>query len=249
MMSLCLLFSFGLSSFMPSAANTDAERENLKADVLQVTSYNYLYEEGGKREYLTERQFYSEDGMIIKQEQLTGDEVISSTVFNRSPNGVLVQKVDTFLHSQFVTYVYFNYNASGKLISLCSRPYNDTVLDKVEYKYDVHGNVVEEKSIMANGRVISIVERVYDEQSRLYSRKDYNGNGKLIREYVCQYDKNGNEIVRKEYNAEHKETVYTINYVFDRANNWIKKEEYKNGKLWTITDRYFIYANKLAYQP
>lgn len=246
-MPILLLLSFGLSSFMPSPASTDVVKENLKGDVTQVTSYNYLYEEGGKREYLTERQIYGNDGLIVKQEQLTGDEVISFTLFNRSANGMLLQKVDTLFHDQFVTYRDFKYDNLGRVVTLYSRPYNDTVLDRVDYKYDERGNMVEEKLTAANGRAISTIERTYDEQNHLYSRKDYNRDGKVVREYFYQYDKNGYEIARREYNADHKEFVYTTNYVFDRSNNWTKREEYKNGKLQMVTERYFIYATRLAY--
>jgi hypothetical protein len=246
MTPIFLFLSFGLSSFMPSPASTDLVKENLKGELTQVTSYNYLYEEGGKREYLTERQIYDNDGLIVKQEQLTGDEVISVTLFNRSENGALLQKVDTLFHDQFVTYRDYKYDNEGRVVTLYGRPYNDTVLDRLDYKYDEQGNIVEEKLTAANGNVISIIERTYDEQNHLYSRKDYNRNGKVVREYIYQYDRNGNEVARKEYNADHKESVYTTNYVLDRANNWTKKEEYKNGKLQMVTDRYFIYDTKLA---
>ncbi len=211
---------------------------------------------------------YDARGFLISEKvtnPVTG-KVESKESYLNDPKGLPVKQTTYYDGSDKPSYIKtYTRNPAGKILTekTISMPENKIYYPKFTYKYDLKGNITEQhteygsglfshskftltynkkgkvekeyeysesSSMTSDGNDYKTTTKVYkyDEKDRV-STIETEGGG-IIQQYV--YDEFGN--ITKETDAEYL-------YEYDNKGNWIKKTTIKEGEMYCIEERNYVY--------
>lgn len=196
----------------------------------QAGFYKHIYKYDSHDNRI-ERENYSENGALN-----------SRIKANFDVNSVLLD-VSKFNIYGGVEYKYtYKYDKDGNPTEVSKFDRNGGLINKWKYKYDSNNRKIEENQYNAKGLLDNKFSFKYDLKDNITEKDSYNENGLYIK-YTYKYDKNGNEIEINSYNKKSELiSKWTMEYVFDKHNNWIKQTTYNSsGKAEFINERKIVY--------
>lgn len=144
------------------------------------------------------------------------------------------------------------YDFKGKLITIQNYT-NNRITDRKDFtsngdlnlitifKYDRNGVIVNSHTKDTLGKTTEKIIYNY-KKSKLTEEITYNGSSEIIEKHVLNYDKNENIILDNYYNYTSNFTLEQIfTYEYNNQGDWIKKISYKNGLLYSKTERKIEY--------
>jgi len=186
----------------------------------------YRYDDKGNK---TERYRYSLDDSIILKETYKYDEkrnMIEWNYYRSSEDSLTDRKT-------------YKYDDNGNQIEYNYTSFLDSSFNKREVtKYDEKGNIIENITYNRDGNLVSTSVFIYNNKGNLIETKLYSSNGGLDQRKTYHYDKVGNLVSWISFDGFDKRKC---EYKFDKKGNWIKKIEFENGKLLSITEREIEY--------
>ena len=188
----------------------------------------YKYDSLGNR---IQRDNYNENGDLNSKIKAKFD-----------ANSVLLE-VSKFNIYGGIEYTYtYKYDKEGNPTEVIKSDKNGGLINKWIYKYDSNKRKIEEIQYNNKGLLENKFTYKYDLKDNITEKESYKQNGLYIK-YIYKFDKNGNEIEINSYNKKSELlSKWTMEYVFDKHDNWIKQTTYNNsGKAEFINERKIVY--------
>ena len=213
-------FIIGLSVIISSCSSdvkkNDLEEENLKGEVILVTT-NSIHTEDESPSGGIDFKVYNDQGMMTKQFSGSLGKFFRlwETIYDNERK-VLVKTTQDLGAGISKTEDKYFYDINGKLDSTNS---NDFFQEK--YTYDEDGELLK-VIIETNGNKVLT--------SIVYLKKDESGND--IEELLDEFNNNGIKI---------KSTTKKYEYNYDENGNWIQQRQIEEGVLKSTTNRTIVY--------
>lgn len=155
----------------------------------------------------------------------------------------------------------YKYDAKGNRIEAIFHNPDDSQGDYSTFKYDDLGNLIESNNYRPDGSLMGRQTYTFDhngflieETSAFFSQSNNFGKNDLSK-YTYQYDEKGNMVEKRWYmsiisiqngiivhkSPEKLTSIFIIKYEYDSIGNWIKKSEFEDGKLISISEREIDY--------
>jgi hypothetical protein len=260
--AFCCFFSASRAQFENKLADFGLKGNvsSLTEKEYQITNYDY----NNKKE--ERRAIYTFDSNGSK----TGDkyinpsgEVLYQGVFTYSPSGdPLEEKVNNVEYSKkFVK----KYSVTAKEIIVtveyeAETPYvlekyvldsKKKVIQRIDhdrgeiirtfnYTYNSSGKLQSETQQMPGSSIN--FKYAYDGKGLLNRKTEVNAAGKVLHTQSYTYDKNGNVLTEiTSYAGDPQKLTLSYKYTLDSAGNWTEKQEYMDGKLFSVLTREISY--------
>jgi hypothetical protein len=226
----------------------------------QLTNYDYNSKKEERRAIYT----FDKNGSKTGEKYINpSGEVLYDGSLTYSPSGELLEeKVNNVEYSKkFVK----RYSATAKEIVVNIEYESETpyvlekyVLDsrkKVIQKIDYDkGEVFRTRSYTYNssGMLQSETQQMpgtdinfkysYDGKGKLNRKTEVNASGKVLHTQSYTYDKDGNVLTEvTSYTGDPQKLTLSYKYTLDAAGNWTEKQEYMDGKLFSVITREIVY--------
>ncbi len=246
---LCVLLGF-----LPLIqAQTDAQKENLKGMVKEVTEYVVVE---GENKKLNRKAFFGSKGML-KEEQIYHPEGNRRHVYAYDEEGKLTNKQTFDPMNSLLEQWDWKYNSKGQAVERSSQTKTDKGMQLArvfDCKYNSKGQLELEKEVdskkkpigtfkfeySADGTlkiltvVVGRVEFFYNDKKQLIETKFFTEDGEYNAQKTFAYDEQGNQSEYAELQVG-EEKPYSVEkdvYQYDGQNNWIlRTTTYLNGKV------------------
>jgi hypothetical protein len=257
------------SLFFPSQAQFENKLSDLgiKGKVKSVIQSDYQvtnYDYNSLKEERRTTFVFNQDGYKTDEKYTSPlGEVLYQGIFSYLPSGELAEeKVSNFEYKKnFVK----KYSVSAKSIIVdiayeSETPYlsekytlNDKgkVSQKVDYekgevfrtlKYTYTGaGLLQSESQQMQGTNVNF-KYTYNGKGLLEKKTEVNSSGKTLHSQSYTYDKNGNVTTEiASYAGDPQKLTLAYKYVLDTKGNWIEKQEFMDGHLFSVTKRIISY--------
>jgi hypothetical protein len=109
-------------------------------------------------------------------------------------------------------------------------------------EFDSAGNVTKYWSYAVNGNLTGYAVLTYDSLGNKILEELFNKHGSNYLNYSWKFE-GGHDALRYEICKENSTNCesWTYKYEYDKTGNWIRRTEYRNGKLVYLTERKFTY--------
>jgi hypothetical protein len=226
----------------------------------QLTNYDY----NTKKEERKATFIFNTDGRKTEEKYTNpSGEVLYLGVFKYSPSGELVEEhVNNFEYKKNFVKKYLtahpNITVNIEVESETPQIHEKYTLDlkrnvtqKIEYD---GGEVVRtfKYSYNSAGRLQSETQQMpglninfkytYNNKGRLEKKSEVNASGKILHTQTYTYDKDGNiDTEVTSYTSDPNKLTLKYKYVLDSAGNWTEKQEFMDGRLFSVITREISY--------
>jgi hypothetical protein len=226
----------------------------------QLTNYDY----NSKKEERKTTFLFNTAGLKVEEKYTKpSGEVLYLGVFTYSPSGELVEeKVNNYeAKKNFVK----KYTVAPKEVTVNIEVESEAPSIHEKYTLDLKKNVTQ-KVEYDRGKTVRTFKYSYNSASRLQSetqqmpgqsinfRYSYNNNGQLIKKSEVNaagkvlhtqsytYDANGNiDTETTSYSDDSQKLILKYKYVLDSAGNWTEKQEFMDGRMFSVIIREISY--------
>ena len=264
-------FIIGLSVIISSCSSdvkkNDLEKENLKGEVILVTT-NSIHTEDESRSGGINFYVYNDQGMMTKQfsgilgkyfnlyETIYDNERKILVKTSQGIQGTGISKTeDKYLYdingklesfTERGLNIKHTYNEDGELLKMImSAEFNWSIVEDYYYSKSKLDSTTE---TMKNGDEVSYRTRIYGDDIEIVKGYDVETNGnKVLRVIVyLKKDESGNDIeeLLDEFNnngIKIKSTTKKYEYNYDENGNWIQQRQIEEGVLKSTTNRTIVY--------
>lgn len=212
-----------LSACSGKKAKNDLTKENLLGRVSKITESKYTG--------------------VEKFGEIQKDSLLSEFIFQFDRKGMRIYNKSSIKTDH-------KYDKMGNLIEIDWLKEDGTLDGKTILKYDEMGNNIEYYNYRSDGSLREKQTYKYDEKGNKIEDTDaYFSESKtpdttgFDSKYTYKYDEKGNMIEKISYcSSGNICSLTSYKYdEYDRTGNWIKKAEFKDGKLESVTERVIEY--------
>lgn len=264
---LILLFAVAfLFSFSDGGKKNDLEKGNLKGKIKEIKDINFIIICGQSDTISSEIHKFNSQGNKVEYISLNfiGElDFIEKYRFDQRGNKIEFYTINS--DNRLNRKIYYKYSDSDKIIE----EFYDTLNGKILYKYYNQKNYIkllnynkdnsfqtsriiiynkknqikEERSFGLDSKLELIVFYKYYKSGKIKKIKAYNADGKINSIIIYKHNEKGDltkyKLLKNHFELYEKEDYKY--YSFDNSGNWLKRETYKCGKLFNVTERQIEY--------
>jgi len=187
-------------------------------------------------------EFYDKKGKIIKKLIFDEDGTLSTKeIYHYDVKEKLIEMIYIFEGKEIARWDYsYEYDEIGNEIKFTDKSIEGTFERKEIIKYDKNGNILEVDVFTDKNTRVQFgakIKNEYNHYNNLIKVKEYMDDGSLSYTTTFKYDEGGDLIEKYSYSEWSDYLNLKFKYEYNSKNNWIKKIEYKDGELNTVTYR------------
>lgn len=167
----------------------------------------------------TYRYVRDENGRLVKEEKLYGDDPGEATVYIYNDKGEVIEIIKTDADGEPESKETIAYNEKGNITTRKMHDASGNLTEKTELTYDEKENPILKSEYDGKGELASVSNFTYNEKNQLVGAVQKNTQGKLMESVTYVYDEHGNTIEKNIRDFHPRKLIYS----FDENNNCIEE--------------------------
>jgi len=213
-----------------------------KVDSVVFKNYNIIRNGNAEvREFNDWCRYIYDSKGVLAQGHFSDEEEMSSGYFREvhsySADGYLTSVVNFNKTNELEGEETYTFDPSMREVQV-----NEAKIVTTVMKLDGTGNVIKTTNYHDSNKPFSTLDYKYDAKGLCIESVQSWANSAAVQKIIYEYDTNQNLIKETTYNNSKLSAIYTYTYIkFDQFQNWLIQRSYRNGILYSETERTVSY--------